>query len=190
MGIPRWAILVGISMVACGQTSSEPAPSAGSAAPSATSKKAAISAPERPTLAGSSDTPVPVLPAAIPPEEVIQIEEPPPGTPPSKPAAPADKTVNPGAEFQRQTRDPSWAGPTETEIQKRVTKLGVRLDQAECRQDRCLIAVRGTEEQLGDAVAKLESRDGLQGFAQSIYLSAPVDEGGKLVVRAYATFDR
>jgi len=43
---------------------------------------------------------------------------------------------------------------------------------------------------MSDLLAKLESPEGLQGYAQSIYLTAPVEQGGKLVVRAYATFDR
>ncbi len=99
-------------------------------------------------------------------------------------------TVNPGKEFELQTRDPSWAGPTEIEIKHRVTKLGGRVDMAECRQDRCVISLRGSQEQMTDVLAKLESPAGLAGYAQSIYLTAPVEQGGNLVVRAYATFDR
>lgn len=106
------------------------------------------------------------------------------------PQAPANPTVNPSSEFERQTRDPTWAGPTEIEIKKRVTKLGANNYQAECRHDRCLISLRGTEEQMTDVLAKLESPAGLVGFAQSIYLTAPVEQDGKLVVKAYATFDR
>lgn len=104
--------------------------------------------------------------------------------------SPRDSPVPPSKEFERQTRDPAWAGPTETEIKKRVTKLGAQVDTAECRHDRCLISLRGSEEQMTDALAKLESPAGLQGFAQSIYLTAPVEHDGTLVVRAYATFDR
>lgn len=169
----------------CGQKSSEPAPSSGSAAPAATAPaagKAAISAPERPVLAGS-DNGEPDAPSEEAPNETAPLAAPSRG-------APADRTVNPGKEFERQTRDPSWAGPTEIEIKKRVTKLGARIDTAECRQDRCLIALRGSEEQMADAIAKLEGPEGLAGYAQSIYLSAPVTQEGSLVVRAYATFDR
>ncbi|MFN0248235.1 MAG: hypothetical protein ACKV2T_15190 [Kofleriaceae bacterium] len=180
MGVTCWTILVGISMLsACGQKSSEPAPASGSApiAPAPAAPKAAISAPERPTLAEPTpETPdVPAAPVAL---------EPPP------PQAPADLSVNPGTEFERQTRDPTWAGPTEAEIKNRVRKLGARVDAAECRHDRCMIALRGSESQMTDLLAKLESPAGLQGYAQSIYLTAPVEQGGNLVVRAYATFDR
>jgi hypothetical protein len=166
----------------CGQKSSEQAPVAGSAAPAAPAPKAAISAPERPVLAGSAET-APSEPVEEAPAEVSPLVVPSTG-------APADKTVNPGNEFERQTRDPAWAGPTEIEIQKRIAKLGGRIDRTECRQDRCLIALRGSEDQMGDLIAKLESPDGLAGYAQSIYLSKPVESGGNLVVRAYATFDR
>jgi hypothetical protein len=164
----------------CGQKSSESAPSPGSAAP-ATQPKAAISAPEKPALTGSDDSQD--SPEPPPPTAPVVVEPPPP-------QAPADPSVNPTKEFERQTRDPTWAGPTEIEIKKRVTKLGARVDTTECRHDRCLISLRGSEEQMTDVLAKLESSEGLQGFAQSIYLTAPVEQGGKLVVRAYATFDR
>jgi hypothetical protein len=180
MGVTRWSILVGISMLsACGQKSSEPAPATGSAPVTPAAPKAAISAPERPVLDERTGTPeTPEEPAAP------VVAEPPP------PQAPADMTVNPGTEFERQTRDPTWAGPTETEIKNRVAKLGARVDATECRHDRCMIALRGSESQMTDLLAKLESPAGLQGYAQSIYLTAPVEQGGNLVVRAYATFDR
>jgi hypothetical protein len=178
MATSRWLILVGVSAIsACGQKSSEPAPAPGSAAP-ATPPKAAISAPERPALTGSDDSPDDPEPAPPAPVE------------PAPPQAPADLALNPGQEFERQTRDPTWAGPTEIEIKKRVTKLGGRVDTTECRHDRCLISLRGSEDQMTDLIAKLESPAGLQGYAQSIYLTGPVEQGGKLVVRAYATFDR
>lgn len=170
-------ILVGISVVsACGQKSSDPAPAPGSSA--AVGPKAAISAPERPTL--TQDEPI------QPDESVVS----PPVAEPPPPQAPADMTVNPNKEFERQTRDPTWAGPTEIEIKKRVTKLGGRVDTTECRHDRCMIALRGSESEMTDVLAKLESSAGLHGYAQSLYLTAPVEQGGKLVVRAYATFDR
>lgn len=179
MRTQRWAILVGITgILGCGQKSSDPTPTPGSAAP-ATAPKAAISAPEAPTLPGSGDAPESPTP---PPTETPPVE-------PPMPQAPADMTVNPGTEFARQTRDPSWAGPTEIEIKNRVTKLGARVD-TECRHDRCLISLRGSHEQMTDVLAKLESPAGLAGYAQSIYLTAPVEQGGNLVVRAYATFDR
>ena len=172
-------ILVGISVIsACGQKSSDPAPAPGSAV-GTTVPRAALSAPERPALV----EPEPVEP----PDELA----PPPAVaeaPP--PQAPADTTKNPSSEFDRQTRDPTWAGRTEVELQKRVTTLGARVDSAECRHDRCKITLRAPEGQMTDVLAKLESRQGLVGFAESIYLTAPVQEGGKLVVRAYATFDR
>ncbi|MGE0401524.1 MAG: hypothetical protein AB7T06_32785 [Kofleriaceae bacterium] len=178
-----WPILVGIAMFAgCGQKSSEPAGVSGSstaAVAPATGPKAAISAPERPTLAGSDvDTPAPDL--TPPTESPLVTHEAGSGTNPSVP---------PSQEFERQTRDPTWAGKTETAIRNRVTKLGARVD-TECRHDRCLISLRGTQEEMTDVLAKLETPEGLQGFAQSIYLTAPVEQGGNLVVRAYATFDR
>jgi hypothetical protein len=176
MAVIRSIILVGISVLsACGQKSSDPAPAPGSAAP-AKAPKAAISAPERPTLTEDERVEQPT-------HQPTAVEAPPP-------QAPADMTVNPSTEFERQTRDPTWAGPTEIEIKHRVTKLGGQLDTAECRHDRCLIAVRGSESQMTDLIAKLESPAGLKGFAQSIYLTAPVEQGGNLVLRAYATFDR
>lgn len=181
MATPRRLILVGISaLCACGQTSSQPAPTGSATA----APKAAIAAPERPTLptGGSGEAePGPDVETAPPPATLpLQPPPPPPTTPPQ----------NPSKEFERQTRDPAWAGPTETEIKKRVQVLGAHLDAAECRQDRCLIALRGSEQEMAGVLAKLETPEGLQGFAQSVYLTAPVDQGGTLVLRAYATFDR
>lgn len=185
MGIPCRAFLVGIvTLAACGQKSSEPGAASGSATGStvaATPPKPAISAADKPALAAAPDD-EPDTPDPTPSTEAPLV------TP--RPRATTDPVANPGTEFERQTRDPSWAGPMETELRNRVTKLGARIDTAECRHDRCLIALRGSEEEMADVIAKLESPVGLQGYAQSIYLTAPVEQGGTLVVRAYATFDR
>ncbi len=177
-------ILVGISVVsACGQTSTEPAPAQESATATAP-KTAAISAPERPALAVVEE------PVTAPRGQLVEqlVEQPVEPAPVAVPAARA--ALNPSAAFERQTRDPSWAGPTETEIRNRVTKLGGRLESTECRHDHCLLTLRANEDQMMDLIAKLESARGLQGYAQSVYLTAPVEQDGKLVLRAYATFDR
>ena len=168
MGLPRW-ILVGIVVSAgCGNKSPDSAPSSsGSAAPG----RAAIAARAPSLPAGSAEPPSLPEPTVIAPV----------------PAAPSSA---PSQEFETQTRDPAWAGATETEIRKRITKLGARIDTTECRHDRCLVTLRGTPDAMSDALAGLESSAGLQGFAQSIYLTAPVEQDGMLVVRAYATFDR
>lgn len=190
MGFHRLPIVVGIAAIAgvagCDGKStktrgadpikSDPVPS-GSA-----SAKAAVFAPEGPSLGSGSSGPQP----ALPPDP----NEPPP---PAKPAIPdpGTETNSPVEALASQDRDPSWAGPIENEIRRRMTKLeGARLEATECRHDRCVLTFRGSQDDLATTLAKLESDKGLHGYARSIYLTAPQEQGGTFVVRAYASFDR
>jgi hypothetical protein len=48
----------------------------------------------------------------------------------------------------------------------------------------------GTEEEMSKVLADLETEGGLRGYADHIILDGPVQQNGKMVVRAYAVFDR
>lgn len=106
-------------------------------------------------------------------------------------AAPATPDTS-GAAFEAQERDADWAPATESEIKHRFN-TGVRaghLDHTECRADQCLLTMSGSEEEMGKVLADLETEGGLRNFADHIILSGPENRDGKLVVKAYAVFDR
>lgn len=152
----------------------KPAVSGGSAEPVA--GKAAISAPAGPSLAPARDVPSgPAFTARAAPVPV---------------PVPAPASAPAGESYAAQDRDPAWARATESEIRARLAKLRVPLEAVECRHDRCELTLAGDTEAISDALAQLETRAGLNGFARSIQLTAPVPQGDRLTLRAYALFDR
>jgi hypothetical protein len=103
----------------------------------------------------------------------------------------ATVAVSPDSAFDSETRDAAWAARTEDEIRRRFRSLrGGSLDATECRQDQCLLTLSGTEEQMAQTLAELETRRGLVGFAHHVLLTGPEQKDGKLVVKAYAMFAR
>jgi len=97
-----------------------------------------------------------------------------------------------GTAFEAQVRDGEWAPKTETEIKRRF-QTGIRggkLDATECRQDQCLLTMSGTEAEMTKALADLETEGGLRDFADHIVLGGPEQRDGKMVIKAYAVFDR
>jgi hypothetical protein len=97
-----------------------------------------------------------------------------------------------GTAFEAQSRDADWAPAAEREIKRRFA-VGIRegkLDSTECRQDQCLLTMSGTEDEMSKALADLETEGGLRGYADHIVLDGPVQQNGKMIVRAYAVFDR
>ena len=110
------------------------------------------------------------------------------------PSAPAPDavTADTGTAFEAQERDANWAPATEAEIRHRFD-TGVRagrLERAECRADQCLLTMSGSEEEMAKVIADLETEGGLRNFADHIILGGPEQRDGKLVVKAYAVFDR
>ena len=109
---------------------------------------------------------------------------------PTAPAAAA--TPDTSVAFEAQERDPTWAPGTEAEIRHRFD-TGVRagrLERAECRADQCQLTMSGTEEEMARAIADLETEGGLRNFASHIILGGPEQRDGKMVIKAYAVFDR
>lgn len=103
----------------------------------------------------------------------------------------ATVVASPDSAFDSQTRDAVWAARTEDEIRRRFRSLkGGSLDATECRQDQCLLTLSGTEEQVAQTLAELETKRGLVGFAHHIVLTGPEQKDGKLVIKAYAMFAR
>jgi hypothetical protein len=185
MAVPRAPIIVGIVAITGGiawfalreSGSGKRVDPHGSAALTPGSGRAAIAAPEGPTL-GSGTTafttgPRPSLPDAG--VDALTID------------APSHREV-----FVTQTRDPAWAKKTEAEIKKRfkALSLAATLDAAECRADQCELTIAGASEDIATAFDKLESKQGLGAFADSLLLSTPEQRDGKLFVRAYAMFER
>lgn len=94
--------------------------------------------------------------------------------------------------FEAEVRDAEWATETETEIKRRFA-VGVRegrLEATECRQQQCLLTMSGSEAEMSRVLADLETEGGLRGYADHVVLDGPVQQDGKLIVRAYAVFDR
>lgn len=166
----RWPIVVGITVIlsslawfALRTTKRDlPNPARPGGSVPLTTTRAPVAAPPSPTL--GSDGPRPELPK-----------------PPTAEAA-----------FASQTRDTEWAPATEDEIRKRYrTVRGARLAEAECRQSQCRLVVAGTEDEIGRAIADLESMHGLRGFASSLLLGSPARQpDGTVELHAFALFER
>ena len=146
-----------------------------------TSKSAPEGSAALTTSPGSSATT-----ARDPKIDIAPVARPTPTTP--TPAATPDTS----AAFEAQERDADWAPSTESEIRHRFD-TGVRaghLDRAECRADQCLLTMSGTEEEMAKVISDLETEGGLRNFADHIILGGPEQRDGKLVMKAYAVFDR
>jgi hypothetical protein len=173
----RWPIVVGIAAIGGGvawfalrSDPHEPATDAGSQrsadlTPPELRSRTRLAAPQPPSLAGDAGTGPHLAPA---------------------PTQTAEAT------FTGQARDADWAPATETEIRRRFQKVrGAKLQTAECREDRCQLVVAGSEADVSQTIADLESDRGLHGFASNVLLTAPERKpDGSLVLRAFAVFER
>jgi hypothetical protein len=184
MAVGRAPIVVGILAIAGGiawfalrdsRPASDPAQGSGGLTGTPGSGKAAIFAPEGPSLGGSgnpfdsaSGTPRPVLPDAV------AID------------APSHRDV-----FSAQPRDPTWATRTEDELKDRVRKLTLTAVQAvDCRTDQCELTISGPLDAVDATIAKLEGPKGLPSVSKSMLLGGPERTGDTLTLRVYALFDR
>ncbi|MDX2091611.1 MAG: hypothetical protein SFX73_27370 [Kofleriaceae bacterium] len=154
---------------------------------SPTTGKAAIAAPAGPSLATAGS-------AAEAAAEVTADPSLPEVAPPPAPISPPTASaIGASAEsFGKQLRDPAWAGKTETELRNRIPKLGTaQLEATECRQDQCMLTLGGSQDDVAAILARLESpTKGITTFATSVTLTAPEQQGDRLVIRAYAQFSR
>jgi hypothetical protein len=163
------AITGGIAMFACGSKSEPSSKGAPEGSAPLTSEGSARAVKAR-------DGKIDLAPAARP-------------TVTTPPAAATPETT---AAFDAQERDAEWAPGIEADIKHRFD-TGVRaghLDSAECRADRCLLTMSGSEEEMAKVISDLETDGGLRNFADHIILAGPEQRDGKLVVKAYAVFDR
>ncbi|MCW5806253.1 MAG: hypothetical protein KIT31_28060 [Deltaproteobacteria bacterium] len=165
----RWPVLVGIPALSAALAAAcrQPSDSAPSREPEPT-PAARVAAPAQPELPGSA---APVPPPKLPPP------------PPSRPAAET---------FAEETRDPTWAAPTEAALAQRLAKVrGGKIAGTECRHSQCQITLAGTPGEIKKSIADLESHRGLHGFARTLVLTAPEKKpNGSLLLRAYAVFER
>lgn len=159
-------IFVGILLVitaGCGSDKAQPTTS-GSGGGSDLAGSAAIAAPVTPALVDAR--PAPVLPDGG--------------------ALTAQQT------FEAQPRDPEWAAETERELARRWKQVrGAAIQGAECRQDQCRVVVAGSEGDVGQTIADLDSPRGLQSISKSVLLSAPSKRSdGKVELALYVMFER
>jgi hypothetical protein len=191
MGVSRILLVVGVLGIAGGivwfvvrdRTTEPRSIPAGSAADVG---KAAIAAPEGPSLAtGTASTPTADAVAVTPPSAGGAAGSASAAAVPEVPTGSSPKVA-----FASQARDPTWAGPTETEISKRLGALKAPLDRVECRHDRCELTLAGDADAVSAAMASLESPKGLVGYAASWLLTAPETQNGRMTLRVYATFAR
>lgn len=164
----RGTIVAALLIASCREPKESPAPAP--AAPESSGSARAIEAPAAPKL--------PEADAAV--------------AVPALPALDAPAIGDAVADFDRQTRDPAWAPKTEKAIRERFAKVrGGKLQATECRESACRLEIAGSEGDIGQAIADLESPRGMHGFAKTIILSAPERKpDGTVVLRATATFER
>jgi hypothetical protein len=136
------------------------------------SGRAAISAPEGPSLGGSGANAFDPTPPALPDAQSID--------------APSHRDV-----FAAQPRDPQWSKSTEDDLKAMVGKLKLTtVESVECHTDQCELTLVGPADQVEAAVAGLESSKGIPLLAKSLLLGGPERSGDKLTLRVYALFDR
>jgi hypothetical protein len=157
----RWFVFA--ILLACGGEKSPPQTGSGSDNPGATK----VAVPGRP-----------VLPDAATPNK------------PSLPDQGSGKTTD--TVFESEVRDGGWAGEVESKIQERFAKVrGAKLASTECRQTQCRLTIVGSEGDLAQTIADLESHRGLHGYAKNVLLTAPAKKAdGTLELRAFAIFER
>lgn len=172
----RWPIFVGIAAIAGGvawfalregDPSANRTQGSSELTPSKVPSRTPIAAPQQPSLGidasiGSDGRPV------LPPPLGIE------------------------AEFASQSRDDDWAPATETELKQRFKKIrGAKLQETECHQSSCRFVVAGSEADVSQTIADLESDRGLHSFAKNVLLTLPERKpDGSLVLRAFLLFDR
>ena len=186
MAVPRAPIVVGIVVIAGGiawfamrdsKSASGPAPGSAGLTTSGIgsgSGKAAISAPEGPSLGGSANAfdPTYTNPPALPDAMAID--------------APSHRDV-----FAAQAREGEWASETTGQLKALVGKLKLTaVEGVECRTDQCELTLAGLAGDVAAAVAKLEGPKGLPTLAKSMLLGGPERAGDTLTLRVYAMFDR
>lgn len=192
--VPRWSVVVVIVAIVGGfawfrHRGDHAEPASPEPTSAATPGSAALRAPEGPSLGSASGSGTAIAGASDPGAGANPGAGAGSNTP--RPELPGSATPPASTEFGAQQRDADWAPATETEIKKRFRNLrGAKLQDTECRQDQCLITVAGTEAEVGKTISELEGPRGLHGYAKNIILTAPEARDGKLVLRAYATFDR
>lgn len=184
----RWPILVAVVAITIGITwlagregdppAQRPAPASAPPATGSATGPAAAYAPAGPSLATGG--------GALLTREAFRV-----ATPATADGAPPEPVAaSPQPAFAAQARDPAWAGATEAEIQRRLARLGAKLERAECRHDQCELTFGGSTEDVADSLAALENGRGLRALARSVLLTAPEQRDGRTIVRAYARFDR
>ena len=134
------------------------------------SGKAAISAPEGPSLrTGSNAFEAPLLVDGAPAID-----------------APSHRDV-----FVAQPRDPRWSRRMEDDLRTIVARLKLTtVESVECHTDQCELTLAGPADAVEASVAQLEGAKGLPRVASSLLLGGPERTGDKLTLRVYALFDR
>lgn len=185
MAVARAPIVVGIVVIAGGIAwfamrdsrpgSGPPHGSGGLTASGAPgSEKAAISAPQGPSLGGSANAfdPAYINPPALP--DAMEID------------APSHRDV-----FAAQAKDDAWADETASQLKGLVGKLKLTtVEGVECRTDQCELTLVGPADKVEATVGKLEGSKGLPTLAKSMLLGGPERSGDTLTLRVYAMFDR
>ena len=136
--------------------------------------KAAISAPQGPSLGGSGNAFDPSYPAAPALPDAMAID------------APSHRDV-----FAAQPRELAWSRSTEDDLKTLVGKLKLTtVESVECHTDQCELTLVGPATDVDATIAKLEGPMGLPKLAKSMLLGGPERNGDTLTLRVYALFDR
>lgn len=96
--------------------------------------------------------------------------------------------------FEIESRDEAWAPVSERELGKRLAAIAVEQVQVEsaiCKTSTCQVVFAATEpKSLGKIIGKLETPEGVYGWADHLLLGAPVTESSGTTMQVTLLFDR
>jgi hypothetical protein len=100
------------------------------------------------------------------------------------------RPVLPGGDsFEGEPRVAGWADAHEREIRARVAKLGVDVDQVECRTRRCQLVVSGEGAGFDDGLAAMQDDRGFYGWAREMMVGNLRTDGARRSATVTLVFD-
>ncbi|MBP9088289.1 MAG: hypothetical protein KBG15_19360 [Kofleriaceae bacterium] len=96
--------------------------------------------------------------------------------------------------FDIESRDETWAPVSERELSKRLAAIAVdqvQVESAICKTSTCQVIFASTEPKLlGKVIGKLETPEGVYGWADHLLLGAPVTASSGTTMPVTLLFDR
>ncbi len=96
--------------------------------------------------------------------------------------------------FEIESRDEAWAPVSERELAKRLAAIAVdqvQVESAICKTSTCQVVFAAAEpKSLGKVIGKLETPEGVYGWADHLLLGAPVTASSGTTMQVTLLFDR